>query len=355
MSATTWQTLRDAGIVDGDAPETSVGGSPWYVRAMLGVVGWVAALFLLGFVYAVVGGDLSSGSMLGVGLVLIAASAAILAGVERNEFALQLGLACAFAGQGLACFGLAGTLHALRFDELTGYLTIAAMEVALLFAVKHPVHRTWCALVAAACVWLAARAAGLPALATGLLAAGMACLWLVELDHPRAHAILAPAAYGVTFALLVAESNRVLVNWAPSMLGVRHVQAWQIPWLGEAFTALVFMGVTWRLCERPNLRLTPEQYGAAMLAGVLLAVVSRRAPGLASAVMIIVLGFGNGNRVLTGLGILTLLAAVFAYYYNLQTTLLLKAGLLAVTGAGLLVLRVAALHWMWPEAEGRRA
>ena len=354
MRTATWQALRDAGIVRGDAPETSEAGSPWYVRAMLGVAGWIAALFLLGFVYAIVGWDLSSGSMLGVGIVLIAAAAAILAGAARNEFALQLGLACAFAGQGLAVFGLAGTLHALRFGEVTGYVVIAAMEIALLLAVKHPVHRTWCALVAVGCVWLAVRAAGMPALATGLLAAGMAGLWLVELDHPHAHAILAPAAYGVTFALLLAESNRILVNWAPSMLGVRHFQPWQTPWLGEAFTALVFMGVTWRLCERPNLRLSPEQYGAAMLAGVMLAVMSRRAPGLASAVMIMVLGFGNGNRVLTGIGILTLLAAVFAYYYSLQTTLLVKAGLLAVTGAGLLVLRAAA-HWMWPEAEARGA
>jgi uncharacterized membrane protein len=114
--------------------------------------------------------------------------------------------------------------------------------------------------------------------------------------------------------------------------------------------ALVLAGVAWRLCRRPNLHLTGEPVAAALLAAVLLAAVGRRAPGIASAVMVIVLGFGNGNRVLTGLGVVTLLAAVFAFYYNLHATLLVKSGMLAITGAVLLALRAAAFRWRWPEA-----
>ena len=45
-----WQRLTDAGLANGPLPERSGSVSPWFVRAMLGIAGWIGALFLLGFV-----------------------------------------------------------------------------------------------------------------------------------------------------------------------------------------------------------------------------------------------------------------------------------------------------------------
>ena len=352
-TATAWQALREAGIVQGEPPETPDVDSPWYVRAMLGAAGWIAALFLLGFVYALVGEDLSNGGMIVAGGMLIAVAAGLLIAGARNDFAAQLGLACAFAGQGLAFWGLAATLHEMGLGEVGAYLILAAAEIALLLAIANPVHRTWCAFAAAGFLWFAAWKV-VPMLATGLLAAAVAALWLAELERPRLHAVVAPAAYGVTFTLLAAEANRVFMylamSWWMDGERVRHLWFWLSPWVPQALMAFVLLGVAWRLCRRPNLRLTSEQCVAAMLAAVLLVVISRRAPGIATAVMLIVLGFGNGNRVLTGLGVVTLLAAVFHFYYNLHTTLLVKSALLAATGAALLALRAAVFRWRWPEA-----
>ena len=47
-----WQQLQQQGLVTGDMPPLSNVNSPWYVRVMLGVAGWIGALFLLGFVGA---------------------------------------------------------------------------------------------------------------------------------------------------------------------------------------------------------------------------------------------------------------------------------------------------------------
>jgi len=47
-----WQTLLEAGLVTGPIPNSQSLESPWYVRLMLGMAGWIAALFLLGFVAA---------------------------------------------------------------------------------------------------------------------------------------------------------------------------------------------------------------------------------------------------------------------------------------------------------------
>jgi len=80
----TWERLRSAGLVDGEAPAPEKTDSPWYVRAMLGVAGWIGALFLLGFVgagLAFVFRD--DGAALIAGLLCCAAALAVL---WLNEF-----------------------------------------------------------------------------------------------------------------------------------------------------------------------------------------------------------------------------------------------------------------------------
>jgi len=45
-----WLRLREAGLVEGEAPPPGAAPTPWFVRAMLGVAGWIGAVFLLLFV-----------------------------------------------------------------------------------------------------------------------------------------------------------------------------------------------------------------------------------------------------------------------------------------------------------------
>ena len=51
---------------------------------------------------------------------------------------------------------------------------------------------------------------------------------------------------------------------------------------------------------------------------------------------ILLLGYANGTRLLTALGIIALLWYSSSYYYVLDATLLVKAGWLAATGAAVL-------------------
>ncbi|MCP5010946.1 MAG: DUF4401 domain-containing protein, partial [Aestuariibacter sp.] len=47
-----WGQLQQTGVVSATMPASTKIHSPWYVRIMLGFSGWIAALFLLGFVVA---------------------------------------------------------------------------------------------------------------------------------------------------------------------------------------------------------------------------------------------------------------------------------------------------------------
>ena len=44
-----WQRLCGAGLAQGEAPAMPEQHAAWYVRAMLGVAGWIGAVFLLAF------------------------------------------------------------------------------------------------------------------------------------------------------------------------------------------------------------------------------------------------------------------------------------------------------------------
>jgi uncharacterized membrane protein len=87
----------------------------------------------------------------------------------------------------------------------------------------------------------------------------------------------------------------------------------------------------------------------ALAASVAVGAASFKAPGIAGGLMIALLGFANGNRVLLGLGIAALLLYVSSYYYLLDATLLAKSGVLAATAAVLLVARWLVLGRVMPK------
>ena len=51
-AAALWDRLSAEGLVEGERPAPGRPASPWYVRAMLGIAGWIGALFLIAFVGA---------------------------------------------------------------------------------------------------------------------------------------------------------------------------------------------------------------------------------------------------------------------------------------------------------------
>jgi uncharacterized membrane protein len=67
-------------------------------------------------------------------------------------------------------------------------------------------------------------------------------------------------------------------------------------------------------------------------------------PGILAAVIVIVLGFRRGNRLLLGLGAAFLVVFLIAFYYYLDVTLLVKSLLLLATGLLLLGLRALLLR-----------
>ena len=349
-----WSDLRQAGLVSGGAPPAHEEETPWYVRTMLGVAGWIAALFLLGFVGAGFAFVIKSeAAMIAVGLCAIAGAYAIFRLVGRGAFLSQFGFAASVAGQALVVIGLAGTL---KVEHAAFWLIVSALEAALAIALPNFIHRVWSAYAAATALAVFLALSHAYFISTGLISALVLAAWLGELDWASAGSTVRPIAYGLTLALLqIAGFVAFGAADVGHLFGRAGSHQWLQPWMGEGLAAAVLVVAVYQLLQRANIPPLRGDALAALLASALVGSASLKAPGLAAGLMILLLGFAGGNKVLTGLGFAALILYLSAYYYTLESTLLVKSAVLAATGAVLLATRWVGLRWLAPETEADHA
>lgn len=335
-----WQRLQQQALVDGEVPALPTSSSPWYVRVMLGIAGWIGALFLLGFVgvgFTFVMKSAAASMM--VGALCCGGAYAIFRAARENDFATQFGLAVSLAGQGVFLIGL---FNAFKGEAASVYLLIFVFEATLALLLPNFIHRVLTSAGAAIALSLACNRLGLPGVATGLVAAGLALVWLDQRRWAASGRLWRPIGYGLALALLQIEAfDRYGWRDIFSVTGASGWLATHGLWIASALTAAIFVWTV--LCLLRSQQIVPASragmaaIGAALLVGVL----SFPAPGLATALLILLLGFACGNRILMGLGLLALLGFVSHYYYELEATLLVKSAVLASSGAALLAARLA--------------
>ncbi len=334
-----WTRLQAEGLVEGEPPAADK-AAPWYVRAMLGIAGWIGAFFLILFVGVAFASIMNDGaSSIVLGALCCAAAWFMFRQFDGNDFAEQFALAISLVGQMMIVVGLG--LY-LKPEQAPFYLAVAAVEIGLALLVPNFLHRVLATSGAAVALALAIYMLQLHGLSAPLLCAGLAYVWLEPKRWATDGRLWRPIGYGLVLALLLAETFRIvgagdLIGGGSSYYGAP--QTWIAihgPMIGRGLIALVLGWVAFAICRgeglAPNSRTTIVAVAAALAFGLL----ALGAPGLASAVLVLLLGFAAGNRILMAVGILSLLGFVSHYYYSLYATLLEKSGLLAVTGLVLL-------------------
>ena len=117
-------------------------------------------------------------------------------------------------------------------------------------------------------------------------------------------------------------------------------------------SGFVILYVVYALLKRLAIKIPGRTANIALIGAVILTFVSLKMFGLTIGVMIILLGYANGNRILTGLGISSLLYFMSAYYYTLHTTLLVKSEWLALLGVLLIIASVLMRRVLFANREG---
>lgn len=328
-------------------PAVADAATPWYVRVMLGIAGLIAAGFLLGFIglgFVFVVQDTTAS--IAVGLMVIVAAYVLFRAVTRNDFAAMFALAVSLAGQLLFVYGLMGLLGGWRASGLSFWI-LAALQLVLAVVMPNYIHRTLSAYAAGMAFAYACGMSGASFVATGASAIALAALWLNEARFGPRHAVALPMAYGLTLAFLHLQAASLFWLSLPAVFGARLVAG---PWplAGTVLTAAAFIVTAAVLFQREGWKMNTPRTLLAMGAVVAMCVLSVQAPGIVACLLIVLLGFSNGNRLLVGVGIAALALYLAGYYYRLDVTLLHKSAVLLVTGLVLLGARWIVLHRVMP-------
>ena len=346
-----WARLAADGLVQGALPEEKSAQGPWFVRVMLGIAGWIGALFLLGFVgIGFVFIFENSGFSLLAGAACCGAGYGLFRSLPDNHFAEQFGLALSLAGQLLIAFGIAQIIGA-RSPAL--YFAIALVQAALAYAVPHFLHRVLASAGGGIAFALGLSVVPLPGFAAPLLCAGLAWVWLDAGRWAARGALWRPVGYGLLVALLLVEAFRTsgVADWFG--IGQRST-AWLAahgPLLGRILGASVLAFVATVLIRREKLATGSRAELAAFGGAAAAALASVAMPGLAAALVVLLLGFAVISRIIMALGLLGLLGFVSHFYYSLHASLLAKSAMMAATGIVLLLVHFAIVRGLFSTGE----
>lgn len=335
-------TLKRAGIELGPCDHSRGEESPWFVKLMLAASGWLASLFLLGFFSAFFTFLDSASAKILVGTILLGAAFVVFKRGEAHQFIEHGALAISLAGQLLIAFGLGQALVV----EAWIWWALVLLQGSLALVMPNFIHRAFSACCAALCFGLAMEEGGMLYLAGGLLLVPIAWLWANEFRFPHKLRAVRAIGYGLVLGLLAVQflSRFFILFWHGDL------NRWLPTWSGELVASGVIAWLLWSLLKRTDA--VPRRTVVVAYAGVaVLCLASFQAYGLSQGVVILLLGFASSNRLLMGLGILSLLFATSTYYYLLDITLLAKAQALLLLGILLLATRFILKRW--PEEPGQ--
>lgn len=332
-----WESLFNKGLVVGSSPEKTELDSPWYVKALLAFSGWLAALFLLGFL-AVVFQSLLDNSLACfiVGGLMIGAAFHLL-NTLKSEFIEHLGLAASLAGQALVVIAV---FKIAEPSEVKSWILIAALQIFLALIMPNFVHRVFSSFFSALSFSIALTLMGVPYLFGGILMLISAWIWLNEFDYPQQHKMLKAIGYGLVLSLIQLKGSVLFFDGGMTWLSdAISTKSWLKPWTGDALECGVMLYVVWQLLKKYKVPAFEPIAIMALLSSAVLCIASLEAGGITVGMMIILLGFVGSNRVLLGLGIVSLLFYISSYYYLLDATLIEKSQTLVVIGIVLLLMR----------------
>ncbi|MES0491437.1 MAG: DUF4401 domain-containing protein [Leptospirales bacterium] len=329
-----WKNLEAAGLVEGTIPEAEAPDSPWFVKVLLGFSAWLGALFLFGFM-ALGFWDIIDNSVAAfiLGAVMIGIAFTVLFN-SKNVFLEHFSLAISLAGQCLIAVSF------MDMGETNIWLLLALFQVPLAIFMPNFIHKVLSSYFAAFSVSMALNSSGEPYIISGILMAVVAYFWLNEFRYPKQMSKMRAMGYGFTLALVHVKSfEPYSAGGVTGLFSNKQFELWFAPWMGEIIAGGVLLYVVWQLLRRNNLSISEPITVMVLLGTLFFCSVSIVVFGISAATLIILLGFASSNRVLLGLGIISLLYFISIYYYTLTSTLMEKSLYLLVLGLLLIFMR----------------
>jgi uncharacterized membrane protein len=331
------QKLMSKGLLVPDIDASASVQSPWYIKTMHGISGWIASMFLLFSLGIMFHGLLNNATaMLVVGLIFVGAAYMLIVSQEDNPFLGQFTITLSLAGQAMVTFGLFSFFrHSLSESSLPWYL-LSIFELALVYLIPNYLHRLLSGFVFGYALMSAVYISGLGTLGLSVLLGATVWIWFSEFQHPRCISCKLPLGFSLS-----------LVLFANSLFGHPGYYIWNngslshynpnLYWLSISINTAILLYVVWRLTDKEEKHITPLKILAVIFA-LGIGILGSQMGGLVAGIVILLVAFSRGNMVLVGLSVAQLIWSISHYYYTLHATLLTKSLYLIGTGVVLILL-----------------
>ncbi|MDN3453540.1 DUF4401 domain-containing protein [Psychrobacter sp. APC 3350] len=334
--------------VDSDSRSAVNDDHPWFLQLFFGVSGMVASLFFIGFLSLLLENTGVLDSMIAV---LIIGSSLNGAGFmlfkhqqnRDNAFISSLAFAISVVGQAYIAYALFSNNLPTPIDIYLFLLTQGFMTLVM----SNYVYRILGSVVTLSLMVYLLNYYHLPELSLGLLAL------IAVISNLQRHRLLqrTPVKWHMTvFATIKAVGYAsALMLLAVSVYFIAAEYGRHVGSYGEALSynyylaqgLLIFASLyaAYLILKRYHVKL--QSVAGRLIVGIiiLLGILSIYVSGLLATSLVIIIAVANSQRALLGLGIAALVGYVFWYYYQLDTSLLIKSVSMLIIGLTMLMIR----------------
>ena len=324
--------------------------SPWFISLFFGMSGILASLFFIGFLTLLLDNTGLLDSTLAVFII-----GGILSGIggflfynarsRHRPFWNSLAFAITLAGQGYIAYALLAS----EITEPLNIVLLLLVQLLMTVAIANFIYRLLSATLALSCLFyllnyyhLSEVSLGLLALITSVthlqryrLAAFIPTKWRMN-----ALEITNAIGYASAYVLLSVSVYFIAAEYGNSFDSYGEAFSYNY-YLAQGLLTLASLYAAYLILKRYHIKLLSAAGLLISAAIVLLGIMSIYVSGLLATSLIIIIATANSQRVLLGLGIIALVGYIFWYYYQLDTSLLVKSASMLVIGIALLL-----LHWV---------
>ena len=347
--------LQQQGLIDAQnvnhellSSAQSEARSPWFISLFFGMSGILASLFFIGFLTLILDNTGLLDSTLAV--FIIGGILSVIGGflfynarIRHSPFWNSLAFAITLAGQGYIAY-------ALLASEITEPLNIMLLLLVQLFmtiVIPNFIYRLLSATLALSCLFYLLNYYHLSEVSLGLLALITSVTHLQRyrlaafIPHKwrmNALEITNAIGYASAYVLLSVSVYFIAAEYGNSFDSYGEAFSYNY-YLAQGLLTLASLYAAYLILKRYHIKLLSAAGLLISAAIVLLGIMSIYVSGLLATSLIIIIATANSQRVLLGLGVIASVGYIFWYYYQLDTSLLVKSVSLFVIGIALLLLR----------------
>lgn len=350
--------LQQQGLIDAQnvnhellSSAQSEARSPWFISLFFGMSGILASLFFIGFLTLLLDNTGLLDSTLAV--FIIGGILSVIGGflfynarIRHSAFWNSLAFAITLAGQGYIAYALLAS----EIAEPLNIMLLLLVQLLMTVAIPNFIYRLLSATLALSCLFYLLNYYHLSEISLGLLALITSVTHLQRyrlaafIPHKwrmNALEIISAISYASAYVLLSVSVYFIAAEYGNSFDSLdSYGEAFSYNYyLAQGLLTLASLYAAYFILKRYRIKLLSAAGLLISAAIVLLGIMSIYVSGLLATSLIIIIATANSQRVLLGLGIIALVGYIFWYYYQLDTSLLVKSASMLVIGIALLLLR----------------